>query len=136
MTYENLDEKLVNALLDDSQASLRPLAEEFDVSVTTTSNHLSDLNDQGVIEGYTLTVEYDTLGYDVTAIIQLKVKGSAITTVADTLRDANQMVSVYEVIGDNDVIVIAKLVDTDGMNNLIKNMLNNKTIIRRIRELS
>ncbi len=50
MTYENLDAKLVNALLGDGRASLRSLAEELDVSVTTVSNHLSDLEDEGVIE--------------------------------------------------------------------------------------
>jgi len=43
MTYENLDAKLVNALLGDGRASLRSLAEDLDVSVTTVSNHLSDL---------------------------------------------------------------------------------------------
>jgi DNA-binding Lrp family transcriptional regulator len=51
MTYENLDEKLINALLDDGRASLRSLAERLDVSVTTVSNHLSDLEDRGVIRG-------------------------------------------------------------------------------------
>ena len=40
MTYENLDRKLVNALLDDGRASLRSLGEDLDVSVTTVSNHI------------------------------------------------------------------------------------------------
>lgn len=128
MTYENLDEKLVNALLNDGRASLRNLAEELGVSVTTVSNHLSDLDDQGVIRGYTPRVDYDALGYDVTAVIQLKVEGSAITNVADTLRDAKQMISVYEVTGDHDVIAIAKFTDTDGMNEQIKSLLNDVNV--------
>lgn len=128
MTYENLDEKLVNALLDDGRSSLRDLAEELDVSVTTVSNHLSDLDDKGVIKGYTPKVDYSALGYDVTAVIQLKVEGSAITSVADTLREAKQMVSVYEVTGDHDVIAIAKFRDTDGMNDQIKGLLNDVNV--------
>ncbi|UPM43651.1 HTH-type transcriptional regulator Lrp [Halocatena salina] len=124
MTYENLDEKLVNALLNDGRSSLRNLAEDLDVSVTTVSNHLSDLDEQGVIKGYTPKVDYSELGYDVTAVIQLKVEGTAITDVAATLRDAKQMVSVYEVTGDHDVIAIAKFKDTDGMNDEIKELLN------------
>src|SRR6056297_40125 len=68
MTYENLDRKLVNSLLGDGRASLRSLAEELDVSVTTVSNHLSDLEEEGVIEGYTPRVDYDAVGYDVIAI--------------------------------------------------------------------
>jgi len=128
MTYENLDAKLINALLGDGRASLRSLAEELDVSVTTVSNHLRDLEDQGVIEGYTPRVNYDALGYDVTAILQLKVEGSALPDITDRLEEQKQMVSVYEVTGDYDVIAIGKFVDTDGMNEQIKTLLTDADI--------
>jgi DNA-binding Lrp family transcriptional regulator len=123
MTYENLDERLINALLDDGRASLRSLAERLDVSVTTVSNHLSDLEERGVIRGYTPKVDYDELGYDVTAVIQLKVEGSALPEITDRLKDHQQMVSVYEVTGDHDVIAIGKFKDTDAMNDQIKELL-------------
>jgi DNA-binding Lrp family transcriptional regulator len=128
MTYENLDAKLINALLGDGRASLRSLAEELDVSVTTVSNHLRDLEDEGVIEGYTPRVNYDALGYDVTAILQLKVEGSALPDITDRLKEQKQMVSVYEVTGDHDVIAIGKFVDTDGMNEQIKTLLTDADI--------
>lgn len=51
MTYENLDAKLVNSLLSNGRASLRSLGDELDVSVTTVSNHLRDLEEEGVIRG-------------------------------------------------------------------------------------
>jgi len=123
MTYENLDRKLVNALLGDGRASLRSLAEDLDVSVTTVSNHLSTLEEEGIIDGYTPTVDYDALGYDVTAILQLKVEGSSLPEVTETLQEHRQMISVYEVTGDYDIIAIGKFADTDGMNNQIKELL-------------
>ena len=128
MTYENLDAKLINALLGDGRASLRSLAEDLDVSVTTVSNHLRDLEEEGVIEGYTPIVNYDALGYDVTAVIQLKVEGSALPDITDRLRGHQQMVSVYEVTGDHDVIAIGKFKDTDGMNRQIKQLLTDADI--------
>ncbi|WP_435067844.1 HTH-type transcriptional regulator Lrp [Haloplanus sp. C73] len=128
MTYENLDAKLINALLGDGRASLRSLAEELDVSVTTVSNHLRDLEEEGVIEGYTPRVNYDALGYDVTAILQLKVEGSALPSVTESLREQKQMISVYEVTGDYDVIAIGKFLDTDGMNQQIKTLLTDADI--------
>ncbi|MXV63080.1 winged helix-turn-helix transcriptional regulator [Natronorubrum sp. JWXQ-INN-674] len=128
MTYENLDAKLVNSLLGDGRASLRSLAEELDVSVTTVSNHLSDLEEEGVIEGYTPRVNYDAVGYDVTAVIQLQVEGNALPDVTDTLREHRQMISVYEVTGDYDVIAIGKFKDTDGMNDQIKQLLTDPDI--------
>ncbi|WP_049969485.1 HTH-type transcriptional regulator Lrp [Haladaptatus cibarius] len=123
MTYENLDAKLVNELLGDGRASLRSLAEKLDVSVTTISNHLADLEERGVIQGYSPRVDYDALGYDVTAVVQLKVEGNALPEVTDRLQDHDQMISVYEVTGDYDIIAIGKFTDTDGMNEQIKKLL-------------
>lgn len=62
MTYDNLDNELINALLGDGRASLRSLAEDTDVSVTTVSNHINDLEAGGVIDGYTPIVNYLTQG--------------------------------------------------------------------------
>jgi DNA-binding Lrp family transcriptional regulator len=128
MTYENLDAKLVNELLGDGRASLRSLAESLDVSVTTVSNHLSDLEETDVIRGYTPRLDYDELGYDVTAVIQLKVEGNALPDITDRLQSHKQMVSVYEVTGDYDVVAIGKFTDTDDMNTLIKTLLGDQDI--------
>ncbi|WP_159902298.1 HTH-type transcriptional regulator Lrp [Salinirussus salinus] len=128
MTYENLDRKLVNALLGDGRASLRSLAEDLDVSVTTVSNHLSDLEEQGIIQGYTPKIDYNALDYDVTAILQLKVEGSALKEVVDDLQEHRQMMSVYETTGDHDIIAVGKFTDTDDMNDEIKALLTDPDI--------
>ena len=128
MTYENLDRRLVNALLDDGRASLRSLAEELDVSVTTISNHISNLEETGIISGYTPIVGYHELGYDVTAVIQLKCDGSALPEITERLREHSQMISVYEVTGNHDVIAIGKFTDTDHMNEQIKELLTDPDI--------
>ncbi len=128
MTYENLDAKLINALLGNGRASLRSLGEELDVSVTTVSNHLRDLESGGVVRGYTPVIDYDALGYDVTAIVQLKVEGSALPEITERLREQKQMISVYEVTGDYDIIAIGKFTDTDGMNRQIKELLTDADI--------
>ena len=123
MAYENLDRKLVNELLDDGRASLRSLGEDLDVSVTTVSNHISNLEEDGVIEGYAPVVDYGELGYDVTAILQLKVEGSALPDITDRLQEHTHMVTVYETTGDHDIIAIGKFTDTDHMNDQIKELL-------------
>ena len=128
MTYENLDTQLVNALLGDGRASLRSLAEELGVSVTTVSNHLKDLEAEGAITGYSPKVDYDTLGYDVTAVIRLNVEGNALADITERLREQKQMISVYEVTGDHDIVAIGKFTDTDDMNGGIKELLSDPDI--------
>ena len=128
MTYENLDAKLVNELLGDGRASLRSLAEELDVSVTTVSNHLGALEDEGVVRGYTPIIDYSKMGFDVTAILQLKVEGDALPEITDRLDAEKQMVSVYEVTGNYDIIAVGKFSDTDDMNDQIKKLLTDPDI--------
>lgn len=128
MTYEHLDARLINELLGDGRASLRSLAEDLDVSVTTVSNHLRDLEDQGVVLGYTPRIDYDEIGYDVTAVVQMKIEGSALPSFVSRLRDEPRMTSVYEVTGDYDVIAIGKYRDTDEMNDQIKSLLTDESV--------
>lgn len=129
MAYEHLDVHLVNALIDNGRASLRSIAEDLDVSVTTVSNRLEELESRGVIHGFTPKVDYDQLGFDVTAVIQLKVRGDAIGEVSRQLETENRMISVYEVTGDFDIIAIGKYRDTDDMNDQIKELLGHEAII-------
>lgn len=128
MAYENLDEKLINALLGDGRASLRSLGEDLDVSVTTVSNRLEDLESRNIINGYTPVVDYNNLGYDVTTVIHLKVEGSALPQITERLKAQKQMISVYETTGDYDIIAIGKFEDTDGMNDQIKALLEDVDI--------
>ncbi|WP_266081194.1 HTH-type transcriptional regulator Lrp [Haladaptatus caseinilyticus] len=128
MTYENLDTELINVLLNDGRASLRSIAKELDVSVTTVSNHLENLQNAGIIVGYTSRIDYDSLGYDVTAVIQLKVEGTALPDVTARLQEQPQMISVYEVTGDHDIIAVGKYTDTDDMNQQIKTLLSDADI--------
>jgi len=128
MTYEDLDKELVNALLGNGRESLRSLAEQLDVSVTTVSNHLSDLEEAGAIEGYSPIVNYERLGYDVTAILQLKVEGPGLPDITEALHNESQIVSVYETTGDYDIIAIGKFLNTDDMNDQIKRILTDADV--------
>lgn len=128
MTYEHLDERLVNALLEDGRQSLRDLAEAVDVSVTTVSNHLRQLEDDGHIRGFVPLIDYDAFGYDVTAISHLKVEGSALPSITDWLADHDQFTGIYEVTGGYDVVIIGRFGDTDDMNRFIKRLLADPNI--------
>jgi len=128
MAHTNLDEKLINALLENSRESFQSLSDKLDVSVTTVSNHIHDLEAEGVINGYTPLIDYEALGYDVTAVINLKVEGSALSDITARLEAEPQIISAYETTGDFDVIAIGKFEDTDHMNDQIKTLLSEADI--------
>ena len=128
MDVDDTDRRIVNALLGDGRASSRDIAAETGVAATTVTKRLSDLEDRGIVDSYRPTVDYDALGYDVTAVFRLSVQGSGLAPVVESLRDHPQMVGVYEVTGSHDVIAIGKFRSTDELNTEIKNLLTNPQI--------
>ena len=128
MTYENLDKLLTNALIGNGRASLRSLGEDLDVSVTTISNHLEDLRNEGAIGGFTPVINYEAFGYDVTAVLQLEVDGTDLEGVVERLAEHDNFIDIYEVTGDFDVVAIGKYRNTDHMNDTIKNVLSDAAI--------
>lgn len=128
MTYDTLDEQLVNALIGSGRDSLRSLSDDLDVSVTTVSNHLNELTESGSIQSFAPVVNYAQFGYDVTGMIQLKIDGQALQSFVDTLVDHDQIVTVYETTGDYDVVAIGKFKDTDDMNAQVKKLLDDSAV--------
>jgi len=128
MTYDNLDLKIINLLLEDGRASLRSIAEELDVSVTTISNHLKDMEEEGIIRGFKPVVSYPDLGYTVTCVLMIKAKGDGLQELVGELSEENSFLHVYEVTGDFDVIAIGKFKDTEEMNDTIKKLLNSPMV--------
>lgn len=126
--YDNIDQRIINALLDDGRASLREIAEQTDVSVTTISNHIQELESENVITGYQPVVNYDELGYDVTAITQILVDGSSIQEFTEVLHEIPQLISVHQTTGEYDLHAVGKYEDTDDLNDHVKELLSHDAV--------
>ncbi|MDZ7688629.1 MAG: HTH-type transcriptional regulator Lrp [Halobacteriales archaeon] len=128
MAYDSLDLKIIESLLEDGRKSLRGIAEELDVSVTTISNHLKSMEEEGVIKGFKPVLNYPELGYTVTSVLMIKAEGDSIKDLVNELRREDALLHVYEVTGDFDVIAIGKFRDTEEMNDTIKELLNSPMV--------
>jgi len=123
--HKNLDLDILSELVKDGRASLRQIAMVLGVATTTVSNRLHALEADGVIVGYRPVIDYAKLGFGLTVVIQVKVKGGHFPDVVKELVSHRSLVSVYETTGDFDVVAVGKFKDTDNMNNEIKRLLSN-----------
>jgi DNA-binding Lrp family transcriptional regulator len=122
-TLDGLDERLVWALQVDGRASASDLARATDVATSTATRRLHELEGAGVVDGYRPDLDYDALGYDVTAVFRLDVDGEGLADVVEDLRETGRMVGVYEVTGSDDVVAIGKFASTDELNARIRAIL-------------
>ncbi len=128
MTYRNLDLDILEELRRDGRASFRTLAGRLGVSTSTVSHRVKHMEEAGIIRGYAPLLDYRKLGYRLTAITKIKVKGAQIHKIVDELVKEDTLVDVYEITGDYDVLVIGKYADEEEMNREIKRILSRPEI--------
>lgn len=126
--YKDLDRKIINYLERNGRASLRQIATQLEVSTTTVSNRIKELQDKGVIKYFKPVLDYKKLGYQLTTITKIKARGNKITGIVQELEKDDHLTHVYEITGEFDILVIGKFHDQESMNKEIKSLLNNPAI--------
>ncbi|NYJ16186.1 Lrp/AsnC family transcriptional regulator [Nesterenkonia sandarakina] len=68
---DNTDHAIIGNLQQDGRMSVAQLARAINLSPSATADRLRRLTDAGVITGYSITVDPEALGYNVTAFARL-----------------------------------------------------------------
>ncbi|MBU6491809.1 MAG: Lrp/AsnC family transcriptional regulator [Burkholderiales bacterium] len=68
----NLDRRILEALLGDGRMSLKELAEQVGLSSPSVSERLRRLEERGVIRRYTVEVDPRALGYSLQAVVRIR----------------------------------------------------------------
>ncbi|BCU71373.1 Lrp/AsnC family transcriptional regulator [Stygiolobus caldivivus] len=127
---DTVDRKLLIELLKDSRVSLRKLAEEMNVSPATLHNRLFRLVQEGVIKGFTALIDYSKLGYSLTSIIMAKVDGKHLVEFEREIANLDNVILVYDIVGEYDVAIVAKFRNVEDLDNFLKSLLKNPKVER------
>lgn len=68
---DNIDREIINLLRDNARLPLKSLAAEVHLSSPAVSARIERLEEEGYIEGYTVTLNHEKLGYPIVAYINL-----------------------------------------------------------------
>ncbi|EZQ04822.1 MULTISPECIES: Lrp/AsnC family transcriptional regulator [Acidianus] len=127
---DTVDRRLMIELLRDARTSLRRLSEEMNVSPATLHNRLTRLVQEGIIKGFTALVDYSKLGYSLSAVIMVKVDGKHLLEFEKEISNIDNITAVYDVVGDYDVILVAKFRSVEDLDSFLKQLLKNPKIER------
>ena len=109
MTDET-DKKILAILLENARLSFRKVAKKAGVSVATVMNHVNRLEKEGIIKGYVTELDYEKMGYDMEAIVEVKIardKGNPFDVDPFILKHPNVHV-IMDVSGEIDHILMVK----------------------------
>lgn len=117
---DELDIKILNALLENSKLSYRKIAQKLGVSAATIMNRISRLEKEKIIEGYTSKLDYEKLGYDIKIIVDVRVSKGKLLEVESKIAQHPNVSAVFDITGQFDTVVIANFKTRKEMDRFIK----------------
>lgn len=121
--FDETDLQIIKLLQEDSRLSFNKIASKLGISVGTAYNRVKNLEDDGILKGYTVLVDPVRLGYAMTALVLIQAEGTHIVDVENEIAKIDNVVSVYDITGDFDIAVIARFKDRSGLNGFVKKIL-------------
>ena len=111
---DDIDKRVLGELLINSKRSYRELAKAIGVSAATVINHVQRLESAGVIQDYSVRLDHERLGYELTVVTEIIVsKGKLLETDAEIAKIPN-VCAVYDITGQTDAMVVAKFKSHTG----------------------
>jgi DNA-binding Lrp family transcriptional regulator len=92
-------------------------------SAIVASSRIKNLEEKGILKGYTAILDPVKLGFDLTVVIFIQTEGGYLKDLENELSQMTNVIALYEITGDFDVVAVVKLKDRDSLNSLLKNLL-------------
>ncbi|TFF63396.1 MAG: Lrp/AsnC family transcriptional regulator [Promethearchaeota archaeon] len=127
---DEIDIKILEILSKDSQSSNTSIANKLEKHPTTISNHVEDLKKKGIIEAFTININYEKLGFDIIALIELTVSKGKMLEVEEEIAENPSVFAVYDVTGQYDALVLARFKARKDLSKLVKDINSLSNVIR------
>ncbi len=129
-SVDEIDRKIINLFQEDGRMSYRKIAKELDISIGTVHNRIDKLTKNGVIKKFTPVIDHKKLGYALTTVIGVRVKGGVLKNWEDRTAYHKNVLCVYDVTGEFDAILIARFKDTQELDQFVKGLLKEPDVQR------
>jgi DNA-binding Lrp family transcriptional regulator len=122
MEFDETDTKILKNLLVDARLSARQLAYKLGLSTVTVLTRIKKLEQKKIITGYTARLDHQILGYDLTAIIEIKTTKGKMLEIESKIAENENVCAVYDITGKADILLIGKFKNRDELSHFIKSI--------------
>jgi len=127
---DEIDRRIIQILQNNARTSYREIKEELNISIGTIHNRISKLKDNGIIEGYTLKLNNEKLGYNLIFLIRMQIDGKFTQDVLDDVASRPEVCSVFHTTGEQSAALICRFQEADDVHTFIRE-LNAREHVRR-----
>jgi len=122
MKLDDKDTQILKCLLTDARQSGRQLSHRLGVSTVTMLSRIKKLEEQKFIKGYAVRLNHELLGYEITAIIEIKTTQGKMLEIENKIAQQDNVIAVYDITGNADTLVIAKFKDRASLSVFVKKL--------------
>ncbi|GAD52312.1 HTH-type transcriptional regulator Ptr2 [Halarchaeum acidiphilum MH1-52-1] len=119
MSSDSTEKRILAALEEDAQASYAELAERADVSKPTVRKYVNELEDAGVIVGYSAEVDPKKLSGQSIALVGIDVESERYVEATRALTDLDSIRSLYTSSGDHMLMAEVRAADGNALGDVI-----------------
>jgi len=127
---DETDKKILDLFNEDGRMSYRKISRRLDISIGTVHNRIEKLMSSGVIKKFAPVINHSKLGYNLTTVIGVKVKGGVLKNWEDKTAYHKNVLCMYDVTGEFDAILVARFKDTKQLDQFIKTLLKEPDVQR------
>lgn len=128
-----LDETALRVLEEyvrDSRQSYREIARRLGISSGTVASRAKELEEKGIIEKYTVQLNHEKLGYELTAITEIIISEGMMLEVGEEISKIPGALRVYNITGDADILVVARFKTRSQLSDFTKKITKMKYVVR------
>ena len=129
-TVDELDLEILKILSIDGRKNKSTIAEDLKRSPNTIIKHISDLEEIGVIKNYGAQLDYEKLGYEIIAVIELTISKGKMLDVEKELAKDPHIFAVYDLTGEYDALILARFKSRADLSDMIKEIHKSQYIER------
>ena len=116
------DLDILKILSKDGRESFRKIAQELEKSPVTIKSHVDELEKNGVIKDWGVHINFDKLGYDIIAIIEITIsKGKMLEVEGEIAKNPN-VYAVYDITGTYDALILARFKTRAELSEMVKDI--------------
>jgi Lrp/AsnC family transcriptional regulator for asnA, asnC and gidA len=119
MSTESTADRILSVLEEDAQASYAEIAERAEVSKPTVRKYISQLEEEGVIVGYSADVDPKKLASQSIALVGIDVASERYVEATRALKDLDAIESLYTSSGDHMLMAEVRAADGDELGDVI-----------------
>ena len=127
---DEMDKQIIQILQDNARTSYREIKEKLGISIGTIHNRISKLKDNGIIEGYTLKLDNQKLGYKLTFLIRMQIDGTK--EVLDEITQKPEVCSVFHTTGEQSAALICRFQEADDVHEFIRELNSREHVLRTV----